>query len=110
MVSSTWPNLKPFALTSQSQFRPEPPIALTSEQWAVDYNEIKELGAKNSTRRSARQTEDARFWLITGPQSADPIVRQVAMAQKMSVIGCAGFRAVVGVAEEDAGVEGLDEH
>jgi hypothetical protein len=32
MVSSTWAKLKPFALTSQSQFRPEPPIALTGEQ------------------------------------------------------------------------------
>ena len=108
MVSSTWPNLKPFALTSQSQFRPEPPIALTSEQWAVDYNEIKELGAKNSTRRSARQTEDARFWLITGPQSADPIVRQVAMAQKMRVIDCARFMAVVAVAAADAGIAVFD--
>src|SRR5215510_4857300 len=108
MVSSTWPNLKPFALTSQSQFRPEPPIALTSEQWAVDYNEIKELGAKNSTRRSARQTEDARFWLITGPQSADPIVRQLATAQKMSVIDCARFMALVAVAAADAGIAVFD--
>jgi hypothetical protein len=80
LASSNWPKLKPFALTSQSQFRPEPPIALTSEQWAADYNEIKDLGGKDSTKRSAQQTEDGRFWLITGPQSADPIVRQVAMA------------------------------
>ena len=81
-VSSTWPNMKPFALTSQSQFRPEPPIALKSEQWAADYNEIKDLGGKTSTKRSARQTEDARFWLITGPQSADPIVRQLATKKR----------------------------
>ena len=54
-------------MTSPSQFRPKPPIALESEQWAKDYNEIKELGEKNSSKRSARQTEDARFWLLTGP-------------------------------------------
>jgi len=108
MVSSTWPNLKPFAMTSQSQFRPEPPIALTGEQWAADYNEIKDLGAKNSTKRSARQTEDARFWLITGPQSADPIVRQLATAQKMSVIDCARFMALVAVAAADAGIAVFD--
>jgi len=108
MISSTWPNLKPFALTSQSQFRPEPPIALTGEQWAADYNEIKDLGAKTSTKRSARQTEDARFWLITGPQSADPIVRQLAKAKEMSVIDCARFMALVAVAAADAGIAVFD--
>jgi hypothetical protein len=108
MISSTWPNLKPFAMTSQSQFRPEPPIALTSEQWAADYNEIKDLGAKASTKRSARQTEDARFWLITGPQSADPIVRQLAMKKEMSVTDCARFTALVAVAAADAGIAVFD--
>jgi PAP2 superfamily len=108
MISSTWPNLKPFALASQSQFRPEPPIALTGEQWAVDYNEIKDLGAKTSIKRSARQTEDARFWLITGPQSADPIVRQLAKAKEMSVIDCARFMALVAVAAADAGIAVFD--
>jgi hypothetical protein len=108
MISSTWPNLKPFALTSQSQFRPEPPIALTGEKWAADYNEIKDLGAKTSIKRSARQTEDARFWLITGPQSADPIVRQLAKAKEMSVIDCARFMALVAVAAADAGIAVFD--
>jgi PAP2 superfamily len=108
MISSTWPNLKPFALASQSQFRPEPPIALTGEQWAVDYNEIKDLGAKTSIKRSARQTEDARFWLITGPQSADPIVRQLAKAKEMSVIDCARFMALMAVAAADAGIAVFD--
>src|SRR5262249_48341955 len=59
-VAPQWPDLTPFAMTSPSQFRPKPPIALESEQWAQDYNEIKELGEKNSTKRSTRQTEDAR--------------------------------------------------
>ena len=75
IVSSTWPNVTPFATTSPSQFRPPAPVALTSEEWAKDYNEIKELGGKSSSKRSAQQTEDARFWLITGPQSTEPIVR-----------------------------------
>jgi len=65
-VTPQWPELTPFAMTSPSQFRPKPPIALESEQWAKDYNEIKELGAKNSGKRSPQQTEDARFRLLTG--------------------------------------------
>src|SRR5215471_8106677 len=107
-VGSQFPNVTPFALASPSQFRPKPPPSLKSTEWAGDYNEIKDLGAKNSTKRSARQTEDARFWLITGPQSADPIVRQLATAQKMSVIDCARFMALVAVAATDAGIAVFD--
>lgn len=107
-VSSTWPNVKPFALTSMSQFRPEPPLALKSEQWAADYNEIKELGNKTSTKRSARQTEDARFWLITGPQSTEPVVRQIVAAKNMSLIDSARFMALTSVAGADAAIAVFD--
>jgi hypothetical protein len=107
-VSSTWSNVKPFALASASQFRPQPPIALKSEQWATDYNEIKELGGKNSTKRSARQTEDARFWLITGPQSSEPVVRQIVAAKKMSLIESARFMALTAMAGADAAIAVFD--
>jgi hypothetical protein len=107
-VSSTWPNVKPFALTSTSQFRPEPPLALKSEQWAADYNEIKELGNKTSTKRSPRQTEDARFWLITGPQSTEPVVRQIVAAKKMSLIDSARFMALTSMAGADAAIAVFD--
>src|SRR5262249_61931655 len=98
-VAPQWPDLTPFAMTSPSQFRPKPPIALESEQWAQDYNEIKELGEKNSTKRSARQTEDARFWLLTRPPTKHPLHRQIAMGKAMSVVVCARFMMVISDAE-----------
>jgi hypothetical protein len=107
-VGSAWPSVAPFAMTSPSQFRPEPPIALKSEQWAADYNEIKEFGGRASLKRSARQTEDARFWLITGPQSTDPIARQLAAAKKMNVIDSARFMAITAVALADAYISVMD--
>jgi len=57
-VASQWPKVTPFAMTSPSQFRPKPPIPLESEQWATDYNEIKELGARTaaSEPRNRRKT------------------------------------------------------
>src|SRR5439155_26861587 len=46
------PYVTPWVLHSASQFRPGPPPALTSAQYATDYNEIKSLGATNSTTRT----------------------------------------------------------
>src|SRR4029079_1626098 len=40
---------------------PAPP-ALTSAQYAAAFNEVKSLGAKNSTTRTAEQTEIGVFW------------------------------------------------
>jgi len=47
-AASTWSKVKPFALTSASQFRPNPPISLSSKEWATDYTEIKDYGGKSS--------------------------------------------------------------
>jgi hypothetical protein len=81
---------------------------LGSEQWAADYNEIKDFGGKASTRRSARQTEDARFWLITGPVAYHPIARQLVVSRKMDVMDSARFMALVAVAEADAYIAVMD--
>jgi hypothetical protein len=107
-VASTWPNVTPFALRSPSQFRPEPPLPLASAQWATDYNEIKDFGGKASTRRSARQTEDARFWLVTGPPAYHPIARQLVVSRKMDVMDSARFMALVAMAEADAYIAVMD--
>ena len=107
-VGSQFPDVTPFALTSPSQFRPKPPPALDSEQWARDYNEIKDLGEKNSTKRTARQTEDARFWVLVGPRSTHPLPRQVAIARNMNVLDTARFMALVSVATMDAMIAVFD--
>jgi hypothetical protein len=102
MVASMAPELKPFAIPTPSHFRPKPPIALTSEQWAADYNEIKSLGARNSDKRSPKQTEDARFWLMTGPIAYYPVVRQIAAGKKLGALESARFFALVSIARMDA--------
>lgn len=107
-VGSQFPDVTPFALTSPSQFRPKPPPALDSEQWARDYNEIKDLGERNSTKRTAQQTEDARFWLLVGPRSTQPLPRQVAIAKNMNVLDSARFMALVSVATMDAMIAVFD--
>src|SRR5712672_484408 len=79
-VGSTWPAMTPFALTKPSQFRPQPPIPLANAEWAADYNELKDYGGKTSAKRSAQQTETARFWLMVGAPAYHPIPRQLIAA------------------------------
>ena len=57
-----WPLVRPFALKSGSQFRPQAPPALTSAEYTAAFNEVKTLGRVDSTVRTAAQTEVAKFW------------------------------------------------
>jgi hypothetical protein len=107
-ASSMWPNVKPFAMTSPSQFRPAPPIALKSDEWAADYNEIKSLGGKSGSKRTPRQTEDGHFWLITGPVSYYPILRQLVAAKSMDLVDSARFMALASTAVADTFVAVFD--
>jgi hypothetical protein len=106
-LSSMWPDMKPFAIAKGSQFRPKPPIALDSKQWATDYNELKDYGGKISTKRTAQQTETALFW--TSPLLAyQPLVRQLVTAKQMGVVDSARFMALEAVALNDAIIAVLD--
>src|SRR5215218_10451522 len=107
-IGATWPNLKPFAIVSPAQFRPDAPIALSGKQWASDYAEVKDFGGRTSVRRSPRQTEDARFWLAPGPIIYYPVVRQVAAAKKLDPVDSARFMALIAVARSDAFVAVFD--
>jgi hypothetical protein len=101
-AASTWSRVKPFALTTASQFRPDPPISLSSKEWATDYDEIKDYGGKTSAKRSPQQTEIARFWLMVGPPAYHPFVRQLVTAKQMSVGDSARFMALAAVGLNDA--------
>lgn len=59
--------VRPFTMQSDSQFRVDPPPALTSQLWADNYNETKALGSLTSAMRSAEQTEIGYFWADSGP-------------------------------------------
>jgi hypothetical protein len=103
-----WPHVTPFAMTKPSQFRPKPPISLKSEEWAKDYNEIRDYGGKTSTKRSARQTEDGRFWLLVGAPTYHPLARQIVIRKEMSLVDSARFMALISIAAEDAYIAVFD--
>ena len=107
-LSSMWPNMKPFAMAEPSQFRPKPPISLASEEWAADYNELKNYGGQISTKRTPQQTETAKFWLVGPPVAYHPFVRQLVIAKQMNVVDSARFMALVAIGLNDAIIAVLD--
>jgi hypothetical protein len=58
--------VKPFLMQSSSQFRTAGPQALGSAAYAAEFNEVKALGAVNSTARTPEQTHIALFWQSAG--------------------------------------------
>jgi hypothetical protein len=101
-------NMLPFVMSSSSQFRPPPPISLRSDEWTRNYNEMKDIGEKNSSKRTPRQTEDALFWLNSPPGSNQPLARQIAISKNMSVVDSARFMALVTMAQMDAAIAVFD--
>ena len=108
VVVPMWGSVTPFAMKSPSQFRPGPPIALTSREWAANYNEIKEIGGKNSTKRTALQTETGRLWLYTGPATFFPLTVQLSTAKGLSVSENARLFALEAMATADAMIAVFD--
>lgn len=107
-VSSTYGRVTPWTMPSGSQFRPAPPPALSSATWARDVNEIREIGGRTSSKRSAEQTDIARFWFVNGPQAWNPIVRQLATIKKLDIVDSARLFALVAIATDDAFIAVFD--
>lgn len=108
VAAAQWPQRKPWLMDGAAQFRPGPPPALSSAQWARDYNETKEMGSKASRRRTAEQTEVARFWEYSLPPIYHSVVRSVASMPGRSVAQNARLFAAASQAMDDASIAVLD--
>ena len=91
-----------WALNSPSQFRPSGPPALTSDQYAADFNEVKEIGSLNSLTRTADQTEIAVFWNGNTPASWNRIATSVAAERHTTLSENARLLALLNIAMADA--------
>jgi hypothetical protein len=103
-----WPGRKPWLMASPDQFRPGPPPDLGSTLWARNYNEVKTVGARNSTERTAEQSDIARFWEGAGPVMYFPIARSVANGPGRDVTRNARLFAVAAQAMDDAAIAVYD--
>jgi hypothetical protein len=94
-------------MTSHDQFRPGPPPALSSAQYAADVNETKLLGELNSPVRTAEQTQLALLWQAIGVNDENRVIRQVVPPEN-SLVDNARLFALVNIVAADATIAGFD--
>jgi membrane-associated phospholipid phosphatase len=96
--------MTPWVLRRPSQFRLPPPLALTSAEYAADYNEIKSMGAFSGSPRSADQSELALFWAGNTPVFWNRIAAQIAATRSLSLSENAHLLVLLNVAMADAAI------
>jgi membrane-associated phospholipid phosphatase len=106
-LAPQWATVTPFAMTSDSQFRPLPPLALDSAGYATAFNEVKSLGRVDSTTRTADQTQIALFWKdALGSAYAfghwNKIAEGVSVDQGLDLVDNARLFALLNIATADA--------
>lgn len=121
-VDAHWGGVKPFALTSGSQFRRTGPggyttysSLLSSGLYASQVNEVRSLGAATGSTRTADQTRAAWFWAndLDGtykpPGQLLSITKSVVQAKTSDPRQVALAFARVGLAMADAGIAAWDQ-
>jgi hypothetical protein len=104
-----WGFVMPFGMSSSSQFRPPGPPSLDSQQYAADYEEVKQLGAAMGSTRTEDQTEIALFWADgagteTPPGHWNSIAQIIAAARGNTLEENARLFALLNIAMADAAI------
>lgn len=108
MFALHWENVKPFALQDKAQFRSAPYPTLNSQAYAEALNEVKNVGTKNSTVRTADQSAYAKFWYEFSEAGWNRVARTVAAGKKLNMLETARLLALVDMALADAYIAGWD--
>ena len=96
--------VEPFTLRSGSQFRTRGPLELSSVRWAKEFNEVKAIGAVNSTKRTTTQTYIARWWQSTPAKSWNEVGRELAMRNGLNALETARLLALQNLSGADAAI------
>src|SRR6266480_4470969 len=95
-------NVLPFIVPSAEMLRTDGPNALTSDEYAEDFNEVKQLGSLTSTTRTADETDAAIFWQDQAMALWNRIFRVLAASQNLDIAENARLFAMENLAGADA--------
>ena len=108
-VQTPWlATMRPFLLDGASQFRADPPPALTSRQYARDLNETEAYGALNSTVRTPAQTAIAYFWVGNNINQYNQTMQSIVAQHNMDLVDAAHLFAMGEIVSTDAGIACYD--
>ena len=99
-----WGKIKPFMLKSPDQISVPEPLSVTSAEYAKDIDEVRSLGAADSTRRSADQTAIAIFWTTTTSTPWNEVARDAAKEHNNSLVDNARLFALLNMITSDSQV------
>jgi hypothetical protein len=102
-----WGRVTTFVLRRSTQFSPDGPPRLSGQRYAREYNEVKAIGAQNSTTRTPEQSSIARFWYEPSPAGWTRIGRVVAQSRGLNPWDTARLLAVLNLAMADAFIAGF---
>jgi hypothetical protein len=102
------PLIRPLALQSASQFRPDAPPALTSDEYTQDYEQVKALGSISSTVRTPDETTQALFWTDHDIRQWNDGLLTLAGAQGLDLVQTARMLAMAHVSGGDAMIACFD--
>jgi hypothetical protein len=95
-------SVQPFLLKSPGQFQPEPPIPLSSREWARQFNEVKSYGRATSAVRTSDQTATAWFYTANVIRQFNRAARDLATARALGIRDTARLLAMVNTVSADA--------
>ena len=98
----------PFGLESPEQFRVPAPPALTSRTYAKAYNEVKSVGAINSTTRTTDQSNYANWWYELSEIGWPRVARVTTTSEDLKLWPAARMFALVNMSLYDSYVAGWD--
>ncbi len=96
--------MTPWVLTRPSQFRLPPPNAVTSPEYAADYNEIKTMGVYSGSLRTDDQSQLVLFWAGNTPLAWNRLALDLATSQGLNLTENAHLFALLNVTMADAGI------
>jgi hypothetical protein len=107
-ASVFWAEVKPFFLKSSTEVTAPGPLAVDSAQYAKELDEVRRLGRRDSTERTADQTAAAIFTLINGGQVWNAAARAAAAAKGTTMPENARIFAIINMAALDAVIAGWE--
>ena len=101
--------VQPFVIAHASDFATPGPLPLDSAAYAAEFDEVKRLGSKTSTERTADQTEMALFWSDHTSAIWSRTLHQIAARQQLTTEDSARFFASVHMTGSDALIACFDD-